>query len=96
MLAVVTSVTFGVATLFVILRVISRVHIARNFAADDWLIVVSWLVGLGFNIICWVALSEGFGSSRVIGGNVEQLTGDLYGFSILYVSEQSPINHGQC
>lgn len=94
MLGAVTSITFGLATIFVILRLISRIHIAHHVAADDWLIVVSWAVALGLNIVCWVALSEGFGSARAIFANVEQLTGDLFAFSILYVGDSSLFGYG--
>jgi len=96
MLAIVTSITFSVATIFVILRFISRLSIAHHVASDDWLIVVAWAVALGLNILCWVALSEGFGSARAIGDNVEQLTGELFGFSMLYVGASSLFDHIRC
>ena len=89
LIVTVTAVTFGVATIFVILRLISRIKIARNVAADDWLIIVSWTLALGLNIVAWVAVKDGFGASRSVSAHVEQLTGDLFAFSILYVSTQT-------
>jgi len=85
LLGIVTGVTFALATIFVVLRIISRIHIARHFAADDWLIVISWALALGFNVVCWVALGQGFGSAPAVASHVKALPGDLFAFAILYV-----------
>ena len=85
---VVTTVTFVLATVFVVGRLISRFVILKNRTADDWCIILAWLIAFGLSFAIDYGTSKGLGRHDV--DIPRSWLGDLrqfeYAFTRLYVS----------
>ncbi|KAJ5131068.1 uncharacterized protein N7515_007107 [Penicillium bovifimosum] len=75
-LAVLWTLT-GLTTIIVIARVYIRLALLRNFGVDDYLIVVSTILGLTYCVITTVGVNAGFGKHAMY------LTQDNLEFAIL-------------
>ncbi|KAI9880983.1 MAG: hypothetical protein M1830_009477 [Pleopsidium flavum] len=82
----VTTALLVASSIFVILRLVSRIGIVRRISWDDYFIVLAWLIAFGFSFsICW-GTSVGLGRHEV---DVEpewrsSLKKSEYAFSVLY------------
>ncbi|KAK0671757.1 major facilitator superfamily domain-containing protein [Cercophora samala] len=82
----VTAATLILASVFVAARMVSRIGIVRRFGADDYIIVLAWLITL------FLSLSIIFGTKRGLGRHGDQVEAwempglrmCEYVFSILY------------
>ena len=84
---VVTTVTIGLATLFVAARMVSRIGIVRRVGWDDYIIVLAWLISMFLSLTIAMATRRGLGRHDV---NIDRqyqpgLRMCEYVFSILYV-----------
>ncbi|KAK0651578.1 major facilitator superfamily domain-containing protein [Cercophora newfieldiana] len=82
----VTTATSALATLFVAARMVSRIGIVRHMSADDYIIILAWLIAF------FLSLTIDFGTQRGLGrhdSNIEHVDKPglrmcEYVFSILY------------
>lgn len=88
----VTAATLTLASVFVAARMVSRIGIVRRFGADDYIIVLAWLITV------FLSLSIIFGTMRGLGRHGDHVDAWKmpglkmceYVFSILYVSNTGP------
>ncbi|KAJ5570470.1 Major facilitator superfamily domain general substrate transporter [Penicillium hispanicum] len=81
------SVTFFViASIFVVLRFISRVFVVRKVGLHDYLMLVAWVVDFGFSFSLFYATKNGLGlhSRDVLPENEATLNKANYAFTVLY------------
>ncbi|MCJ1377737.1 hypothetical protein MMC17_000833 [Xylographa soralifera] len=82
----VTVAFLGVSTLFVALRLVSRIGIVKRVTSDDYFIVFAWLLAFGFSVsICW-GVHNGLGhhETDIPVDNQIALRKSEYAFSVLY------------
>jgi len=86
-LVVAVSVTFVVATIFIVLRLISRAYIVRWVSLDDYLIVIAWILATSLSALTIHAVSLGLGQHTVTipKSNMIPLMKALYAFNIISV-----------
>ncbi|KAJ5041246.1 uncharacterized protein L3040_005794 [Drepanopeziza brunnea f. sp. 'multigermtubi'] len=83
---VVTTITFVLATISVVARLISRFGITKHRTADDWIIILAWFLAFGLSFAIDFGVSKGLGRHDVdipkswLGA----LRGSEYAFTILY------------
>jgi hypothetical protein len=85
----VTTATSALATVFVVARMVSRIGIVRNMSADDYIIILAWLIAF------FLSLTISFGTRFGLGrhdSNIEHVDKPglrmcEYVFSILYVCQ---------
>ncbi|CAG8959700.1 hypothetical protein HYFRA_00001606 [Hymenoscyphus fraxineus] len=83
---VVTTVTFSLATVFVVARLISRFVILKTRTADDWCMIVAWFLAFG------LSFSIDYGTAKGLGRRDVDIPSDWlpslrraeYAFTILY------------
>ncbi|CZT52783.1 related to L-fucose permease [Rhynchosporium secalis] len=83
---VVTTITFVLASFFVIARLISRFGVLKHRTADDWVMILAWLLAFG------LSFAIDFGTARGLGRHDvdipeswnRSLRGSEYAFTILY------------
>ncbi|KAL2071825.1 hypothetical protein VTL71DRAFT_13060 [Oculimacula yallundae] len=83
---VVTTITFVLASFFVIARLISRFGVLKHKTADDWVMILAWLLAFG------LSFSIDFGTAKGLGRHdvdipeswIGPLRGSEYAFTILY------------
>lgn len=83
---IVSVTTITLATLFVVARLISRLGILRICTADDWFIILAWVIAIGLSFSTAYGNSIGFGV-RSLYSPVEwlpTLRKSEYAFSVLY------------
>lgn len=56
--AIASIVCTILAGIFVILRIINRVFVLKNFAVDDWLICIAWPLSIVFTVLDCLGMSE--------------------------------------
>jgi len=94
-LIVAVSVTFVIATVFLVLRFISRAYIMRWVWWDDYLLASAWLLAATVSVLTIYAASLGLGKHtvNVAKTNVLPLMKVLYAFNITSVSpSKQPMN----
>lgn len=84
---VVTAAFLVVSTVFVVLRLVSRIGIVRRVQADDYFMIAAWLVAFGLSFAVCYGTSVGLGRHQV---DVPPewnpaLKKSEYAFSVLYV-----------
>jgi len=86
-LVVSTSVTFVFATIFIVLRLISRGYIMRWVALDDFFLVFAWILAASLSALTVYAVSLGLGTHMgdVAQSNVVPLLKALYSFNVISV-----------
>ncbi|TQS38444.1 hypothetical protein Golomagni_01049 [Golovinomyces magnicellulatus] len=83
---IVSVTTITLATFFVVARLISRLGILRICTADDWFIILAWVIAIGLSFSTAYGNSIGFGA-RYLYSPVEwlpTLRKSEYAFSVLY------------
>jgi len=87
-LIVAVSVTFVIATVFLVLRFISRAYIMRWVWWDDYLLASAWILAAAVSTLTIYAASLGLGQHTVhiAKTNVLPLMKVLYAFNITSVS----------
>ncbi|MCJ1392249.1 hypothetical protein MMC18_005116 [Xylographa bjoerkii] len=81
-----TVAFLGVSTLFVALRLVSRIGIVKRVTSDDYFIVLAWLLAFGFSFsICW-GVHNGLGhhGTDIPVDSQVALRKSEYAFSVLY------------
>ncbi|RDW59292.1 putative MFS monosaccharide transporter [Aspergillus mulundensis] len=83
---VVSIVFFSLATIFVALRFVSRIWIVRRLALHDYLMLVAWLIDLGFSTALFYATKQGLGLHDVDipVASRSALSSANYAFTVLY------------
>jgi len=83
----VTVSMIATSTLFVFLRLISRVGIVKKVSADDYCIAVAWTFafGLSFSICYGTKLGLGAHKSDIPSSWQSSLAYSEYAFTVLYV-----------
>ncbi|KAL4763216.1 putative MFS monosaccharide transporter [Aspergillus foveolatus] len=83
---VVSIVFFSLATIFVALRFVSRIWIVRRLALHDYLMLLAWLIDLGFSTALFYATKKGLGLHDVdIPVTARSsLSSANYAFTVLY------------
>lgn len=83
-------VTLGIATLFVVCRLVTRLGLARRPRWDDFMIVVGWLLALGVALSIVVGVENGLGrhDADIPHSSLDNLRKCEYAFSVLYVRIQ--------
>ncbi|KAL2833348.1 major facilitator superfamily domain-containing protein [Aspergillus cavernicola] len=83
---VVSIIFFLLATIFVALRFVSRIWIVRRVAIHDYLMLLAWLIDLGFSFALFYATSQGLGLHDVDIPVAQQtnLSRANYAFTVLY------------
>ncbi|MCJ1431924.1 hypothetical protein MMC27_001280 [Xylographa pallens] len=82
----VTIAFLGVSTLFVALRLVSRIGIVKRVTSDDYFIILAWLLAFSFSFsICW-GVHNGLGhhETDISADNQDALRKSEYAFSVLY------------
>jgi hypothetical protein len=59
---IVTLVIISVATLFVVLRLISKWGVTRKSNADDYVIIVGWVFAVGLSVSIMIGTRLGLGA----------------------------------
>lgn len=59
---VVTLVLIVAATVFVVLRLISKWGVTRKATADDYVIIVAWLIAVGLSVSIMIGTRVGLGA----------------------------------
>jgi hypothetical protein len=59
---IVTLVLIVVATVFVVLRLISKWGVTRKANADDYVIIVAWLIAVGLSVSIMIGTRFGLGA----------------------------------
>ncbi|KAI9891905.1 MAG: hypothetical protein M1814_002290 [Vezdaea aestivalis] len=82
----VTTTVIAIATIFVVLRLVSRLGIVRRFAWDDFFMVVAWLLAFGLSFAICYGTSRGLGlTDKDIPPEWDKsLKRSEYAFSVLY------------
>ncbi|KAJ5501538.1 Major facilitator superfamily domain general substrate transporter [Penicillium expansum] len=81
------SITFfSIATIFVVLRFISRIFMVRKIALHDWLMLVAWIIDFGFSFSLFFAVRNGLGlhSSDIKPEDQLAFNKANYAFTVLY------------
>lgn len=88
-----TVSTLVVATIFVVLRFISRGLILRRLAIDDVFMALAWVFSAGLSISFIYAVSLGFGDhyATIPKSNDASLMKIAFVFAIIYVSLLAPL-----
>ncbi|EPE35356.1 MFS general substrate transporter [Glarea lozoyensis ATCC 20868] len=83
---VVTTITFVLATVFVVGRLISRFVILKNRTADDWCIILAWFIAFGLSFAIDFGTSKGLGRHDIDIPHdwLNALRQSEYAFTILY------------
>jgi hypothetical protein len=89
-ISTVITVTYVIATVFVVLRLISRSRITRHVAIDDWLCIASWVLATALSSVGWLGMSMGWGSSTA-GSDTGAVLAGLHAFTIIYVGNNSNV-----
>ncbi|KAL8809534.1 MAG: hypothetical protein Q9223_006550 [Gallowayella weberi] len=84
----VTVALFVAATFAVIVRFISRIGIVKRISADDYAMIVAWLIAFGFSFSICYGTSVGLGrhEANVRPEDHAALRKSEYAFSVLYAS----------
>lgn len=84
---VVALTTLGVATLFVVARLVTRVGLAKKSTWDDLLIVVGWILALGVSLSIAFGVGKGLGrhDADIPPQSLVGLRKCEYTFTVLYV-----------
>lgn len=95
--------TLGIATLFVVARLVTRLGIAKRSTWDDLMIVVGWTLALGVTLSITFGVAKGLGRHDVDipPQSLDDLRKCEYTFSVLYVRTLSwfpmrRMNGGSC
>jgi hypothetical protein len=82
-----TTTILAVATVFVVARLFTRIKIVRHVTADDYLILVAWLIAffLSFSINYGTKKGLGRHDADIPYEHRPDLTKSEYAFSVLYV-----------
>ncbi|KAL4740356.1 major facilitator superfamily domain-containing protein [Aspergillus similis] len=83
---VVSIVFFSLATIFVALRFVSRIWVVRRLALHDYLMLLAWLIDLGFSTALFYATKKGLGLHDVdipVAAR-SALSSANYAFTVLY------------
>ncbi|KAH7420176.1 MFS transporter-like protein [Cadophora sp. MPI-SDFR-AT-0126] len=83
---VVTTVTFVLATFFVVARLISRFGVLRHKTWDDWVMILAWFLAFGLSFSIDYGTSKGLGRHDIDIPTswLGSLRGSEYAFTILY------------
>ncbi|KAH7028951.1 uncharacterized protein B0I36DRAFT_244149 [Microdochium trichocladiopsis] len=86
-LAVVFCVTFGIATILLLLRLYTGFHLTKQLGWDALLIVLSWMASLAFFVIMVVAFPVGWGRNNynVTMGQFQEYLNLLQGLTFTYI-----------
>lgn len=84
---VVALTTLGVATLFVVARLATRLWLVKKTTWDDFMIVVSWFLALGVSLSIAIGVRNGLGrnDADIPARWRDDLRKCEYAFSVLYV-----------
>ncbi|CAG8364481.1 unnamed protein product [Penicillium salamii] len=81
------SITFfALATIFVLLRFISRIFVVRKIGLHDWLMLVAWMIDFGFSFSLFFSVQKGLGlhSSDIKPEDELAFNKANYAFTVLY------------
>ncbi|PVH80503.1 MFS general substrate transporter [Cadophora sp. DSE1049] len=83
---VVTTITFVLATFFVVARLISRFGILKHKTWDDWVMILAWFLAFGLSFSIDYGTSKGLGRHDIDIPEswLGSLRGAEYAFTILY------------
>ncbi|KAJ9318735.1 hypothetical protein DTO271D3_865 [Paecilomyces variotii] len=83
---VVSIILFAIATVIVVLRFISRIAIVKKVLLHDYLMLLAWVLDLGFSVSLFVATSKGLGLHEKDVNPADQpvLNRAEYTFTVLY------------
>lgn len=81
-----TAAVISLSTIFVALRLVSRIGIVKKFSLDDILIVLAWICAFGLSFSICYAVKYGLGrhSEFVSAGDQEILTKLDYTTTVIY------------
>ena len=85
---VVSIIFFVLASVFVALRFVSRIFVVRKVGLHDSLMLLAWLIDLGFSLALFYATHQGLGlhDSRIKAQDRQSLNQASFAFTVLYVS----------
>ncbi|KAI9369117.1 major facilitator superfamily domain-containing protein [Aspergillus egyptiacus] len=83
---VVSLIFFALATIFIVLRFVSRILIVRKLALHDYLMFIAWLIDFGFSFALFYATSKGLGlhDADIPVAHQAELSRANYVFTVLY------------
>ena len=90
---VVSIIFFVLASVFVALRFVSRIFVVRKVGLHDSLMLLAWLIDLGFSLALFYATHQGLGlhDSRINAQDRQSLNRASFAFTVLYVSTFTPL-----
>jgi hypothetical protein len=59
---VVTLVLISLATVFIVLRLISKWGVTRKATSDDFVVIISWLFAIGLSVSIMIGTQVGLGA----------------------------------
>jgi hypothetical protein len=83
----ISAVFLGVATIFIALRLVSRIFVARKITLSDYVMVVGWALACSLSVAIFIATANGLGlQEEDVRPEWEQpLAKAQYAFMVLYV-----------
>lgn len=89
---VVSIIFFVLATVFVVLRFVSRIFVVKRVAAHDYLMLLAWLIDFGFSFCLFYATHKGLGlhDSSINPQDRHGLNKVDFAFTVLYVGASLP------
>ncbi|OJJ44770.1 hypothetical protein ASPZODRAFT_100926 [Penicilliopsis zonata CBS 506.65] len=82
----VSLAVFVVASLFVALRFVSRIFVVRRVGLHDYLMLIAWVIDLGFSLSLFYATTKGLGlhDRDISPADRPGLNRSYYAFTVLY------------
>ena len=87
---VITAVFFGVSSIFLALRLASRIFVAHNITLSDRVMLVGWVLVCSLSVAIFVASGKGVGLQEELPPEwVQTLAKAQYAFMVLYVGRRT-------
>ncbi|GFZ47560.1 hypothetical protein JCM24511_05304 [Saitozyma sp. JCM 24511] len=82
----VTLVLVSLATVFIVLRLISKWGVTRKATSDDFIVIVAWLFAIGLSVSIMIGTQVGLGApdSEILPQWYDPLKRCVYSFTVLY------------